>query len=617
VDAQAGAIGAGEFPVICEIPIGAITPMFACIYIPDFPVEAIVRSDPFLREHPVAVLDGKPPLVRVIALNEKARTMGMEAGMTKLQATMFAAEESVSEAKTLTQTLEGKGQIAFQQERIKAAKHIAILRQRSPEQEKSVHSALLDIAFGFSPRVEDTAQDRLLLDLAGLERLHGSSANMARELAKQVSAAGLESNIAIAANPDSAMHAACGFNGITIILPGEEAQRLGVLPLKVLLDSFDLPRSAETSLTAVREREQLCTQMLDTLERWGVRDFRTLALLPEHALASRLGEAGARLQRLARGAELRTLTLCELGSCFEEALELESPVETLAPLSFVLNRLLEQLCERLHRRALAAQEITLRLQLERRVAEEETTTSEELWNCDSHVVAQGAWFERRLRLPVSMRDTKVFLKLLQLDLAAHPPGAPVTKLWISAEPAPPRFAQRGLFLELTPEAERLEITLARIAAIVGEHRAGIAHVRDTHRADAFAMERFTAEEQSHTASYPTLSEAAGTVALVLRICRPARPLKVRTTEGRPVIVYSHAAADQMPLEGEVLWSAGPWRSTGEWWAEPSETREQEAGPWDREEWDIALANKADSSVSLYRIYRDNDSGKWFAYASYD
>ena len=60
--------------------------MFACIYIPDFPVEAIVRAEPLLRERAVAVLDGKPPVVRVVALNEKARLLGMEAGMTKLQA---------------------------------------------------------------------------------------------------------------------------------------------------------------------------------------------------------------------------------------------------------------------------------------------------------------------------------------------------------------------------------------------------------------------------------------------------------------------------------------------------------------------------------------------------
>ena len=52
--------------------------MFACIYVPDFPVEAFVRAEPLLRERAVAVLEGKPPLVRVVALNEKVE------GITKI-----------------------------------------------------------------------------------------------------------------------------------------------------------------------------------------------------------------------------------------------------------------------------------------------------------------------------------------------------------------------------------------------------------------------------------------------------------------------------------------------------------------------------------------------------
>ena len=90
---------------------------------------------------------------------------------------------------------------------------------------------------------------------------------------------------------------------------GRGTQRLGILPFHVLLDSFDMPCARRPKLPRARECKKLREQMLDTLERWGVRDFRTLALLPDHALASRLGEAGTRLQRLARGAEMRTLEL--------------------------------------------------------------------------------------------------------------------------------------------------------------------------------------------------------------------------------------------------------------------------------------------------------------------
>ena len=609
--------------------------MFACIYIPDFPVEAIVRAEPLLRERPVSVLDGKPPLVRVIALNEKARQLGMELGMTRLQAAVFAETPS-----------------------------LAVLRQRSSDQETSAHAALLDVAHAFTPRVEDTAPDTLLLDLAGLDRLYGAPAKMAGDLAARVAAVGIEANIAVAANPDAALHAARGFTGTTIIPAGSEAQRLGVLPVQVLLDAFELSSHKKfSSKVSQRETEKLREHMLDTLERWGVRDLRTLALLPEHALASRLGEAGTQLRRLARGEGTRTLVLCEPPSQFEEAMELESPVETIESLSFVLNRLLEQLCARLGARALAAHELRLRLQLEHGVTDEETTTAEELVRSSalpSNTTPQGETrrvkarasveaqtaveaqafrpakhaplntgfcpgnvFERTLRLPVSMRDTRIFLKLLQLELAAHPPGAPVIEVWIKAEPSPPRSAQRGLFLPATPEAEKLEITLARIHAIVGERRAGIARLLDSHRPQNFHLDRFTSPaSEIGKNSTPTMSDSAP---LALRIMRPARPLQVSLSAGRPDKLLFVKQPSRNELHGKVLWSAGPWRSSGDWWTEKQDNPTAEhSGPWDREEWDIALActdgngtHSQAGNVMLYRIYCAPATGRWFADATYD
>ena len=432
----------------------------------------------------------------------------------------------------------------------------------------------------------------------------------------------------MAANPDAALHAACGFNGITVIPPGEEARRLGVLPIAVLLDSFDLAhaRQAETT-AAAREREKLREQMLDTLERWGVRDFRTLALLPEHALAARIGEAGTRLQQLSRGAGMRTLALCEPPAHFEEAMELESAVETLESLSFLLNRLLDQLCARLEARALAVQELKLRLQLEPHVADEQTATLQELATVQNASLLanrrDGNLYTCTLRLPVAMRDPKVFLKLLQLDLASHPPGAPVCKLWIAAEPARPRSAQRGLFLPITPEAEKLEITLARITGVVGERRAGIAKLLDAHRPDAFRMERFVSQpETGNGHGSPTMSDMADAPQLALRILRPPRQVQVQLAEGRPGRLASPVRirnGSQDNLRGKILWSAGPWRSSGDWWAERSTAKNdtEDISAWNREEWDIALAHDDGSDIALYRIYRDTVTGHWFADASYD
>jgi protein ImuB len=586
--------------------------MFACIYVPDFPVEAIVRAEPLLREHAVAVLEGKPPQVRIVALNEKARWFGMERGMTKLQAEAFAEAGCPTNA-----TSANREQKA------------AVLRPRSPAQENSSHCALLDVAHAFTPQVEDTAADTLLLDLSGMERLYGSAAKMAGNLASRVSKINLEANIAIAANPDAAMHAARGFAGTTIIPAGEEAHRLGVLPLRILLDAFDI---SSPEKFFINKSDQLHEQMLDTLERWGVRNFRMLGLLPEHALASRLGETGAKLRRLALGEAMRTLVLCEPAAQLEEAMELECPVETIDSLSFVLNRLLEQLCCRLEARALAAQELRLRLQLERRVADEATTTIQELAGGNnseaSHNVALTPIVTRILRLPVSMRDIKVFLKLLQLDLTFNPPGAPVTKIWLMAEPAPPRSAQRGLFLPITPEAERLEITLARIKAIVGEQRrAGAVRLLDSHRPQSFQLDRFSIPADGALEEFsPTLSDSKGPSPLAMRLFRPARQLRVQLSGGRPISLESEAKETiRGEVSGNVLWSAGPWRCSGEWWSDSlNPANDGQTGSWDREEWDIALLCKGQNpvkgkqeSVALYRIYRDLATGRWFADACYD
>jgi protein ImuB len=591
--------------------------MFACIYVPDFPVEAIVRAEPSLRARAIAVLEGKPPLTRVVALNKKAREIGLEIGMTKLQAAAFAEKTESAEAAKPAHKCSGSD--------------LAVLRQRSPVQENSAHMALLDVAHAFTPRVEDSAADTLLLDLAGFERMYGTAMRMGGDLAARISAIKIEANIAIAANPDAALHAARGFGGVTILSPGKETQQLGELPIHILLDAYEITSVEKIAGNAVqREFAELRAQMLDTLGRWGIRDFCALGQLPEHALSSRLGEAGVKLRRLALGQGMRTLVLCEPPSQFEEAMELEFPVETIESLSFVLNRLLEQLCARLEARALAMQELRLRLQLERQIADEDSTAVQELrengTTADDRHAPRISMFERTTRLPVPMRDVKVFLKLLQLDLDANSPGAPVVKIWITAEPTAPRSAQRGLFLPITPEAEKLEITLARINAVVGAHRAGIARLLDTHRPDGFQMERFVTSNQS-SADKDRKEIEIHQSSLSVRKIRPPCRLRVQLSEGRPQALSPETKQNtRTELKGTVLWSAGPWRSSGEWWAEsfnPDDSQNELPGMWDREEWDIALLCSRENgihdkeNVALYRIYRDIASGCWFADASYD
>ena len=553
---------------------------FACIFVPDFPVEALLRAEPELRSRSLAVLEGKAPLQKVFAVNENARRTGVSQGMTKLQ--------------------------------IEACSGL-VLRARSLPQEDAAHAALLDCAQSFSPRVEAAGCDTIVLDLAGLQPLFGPLPKIARALARRASDLGLEGSVAVAGNSDAATLAARGFSGVTVIPEGKEAEHLGSLPVEVLFENST----------------QESAHLLETFSRWGIRKLRDLAALPDIALSERLGQAGVHLQALARGATSRTLVPVELPLIFEEVVELEYPLVLLEPLAFLLGRLLKQLCARLEARALATQELRLRLELENGWQAEDFSTT----NGATSVLARpsGAQarqsFQRTLRLPVPLLDPKTFLKLLQLDLKAHPPGAPIVKIHLAAEPVRPRAAQNGLFLPPAPEPEKLELTLARIAGIVGEDKVGSLELLDTHRPEGFRMQRFAPESFS-SQRHPSATLRAGSdteknsshfsvqenssvspclrgecdLVTALRIFRPPINVAVIMQEGKPAYIN---CPRNKAMQGEILWAAGPWRSSGDWW---------EREGWARDEWDIAVQGV---DIALYRLVRDRLGGRWILEGTYD
>ena len=125
-----------------------------------------------------------------------------------------------------------------------------------------------------------------------------------------------------------------------------------------------------------------------------------------------------------------------------------------------------------------------------------------------------------------MLDAKLFLKLLQLDLNAHPPGAPIIKIHLAAEPARPRSAQGGLFLPPTPEPEKLELTLARITSMVGQNRVGAVELLDTHHPEGFRMRRFVAEV-ARKSPQKQIRDSAETAAPVTALRRFRPPLRAK------------------------------------------------------------------------------------------
>ena len=70
---------------------------------------------------------------------------------------------------------------------------------------------------------------------------------------------------------------------------------------------------------------------METLGRWGIRTFQALAALPTAELSERLGQAGVQLQKLARGAWVRSLIPVQASLHFEEVIELESHTRDFVP----------------------------------------------------------------------------------------------------------------------------------------------------------------------------------------------------------------------------------------------------------------------------------------------
>jgi protein ImuB len=143
---------------------------------------------------------------------------------------------------------------------------------------------------------------------------------------------------------------------------------------------------------------------------------------------------------------------------------------------------------------------------------------------------------------------------------------------------------------VAPEPVKLELTIARIEALVGAGHIGSPELVDTHRPGAFRMTKFGATQ-------PPGSPAARPVETrqALRIFRPPRAARVALDGGRP------SQVDADGIHGRIVSLAGPWRTSGDWWT---------ADPWSRDEWDIALPDGA-----LYRLYCCPRG--WFVEGSYD
>jgi protein ImuB len=428
---------------------------------------------------------------------------------------------------------------------------------RTPHEEAQAQTIVQEVAGGFTPRIETRIFERAflcVLDISGTESLFGPPRQLAQELLKRIRSLGMAATIAVSGNFHAALCMARGMStkaAITVLTQGKEGDALSPLPLAVL---------------------ELNDAQLSTLSAWGISTLGKLATLPEKSLIARLGQEGKRLRQLAAGELLHLFLPVETPFTLREEMELDNPIELLDGLLFLLNLMLEQIIRRASDRILALASVSVSLALE-----------------------GGATHTRIVSPPSPTNERSLWLKLLQMELELHPPQAAILHVELQAEHGHISKVQLGLFSPQLPEPGRLEVTLARIAKIVGENAVGQAVLRDTHQPRGFRMERFRVPTGT-----PTPTEA-DVVRIALRELRPSEPIMVQLNSGTP----SHMRFRNEPYRVDAAY--GPWVIGTDWWNQEH---------WGQAQWDLVLADASDTKLRCC-IIRDLKKHCWQMAGFYD
>jgi protein ImuB len=435
------------------------------------------------------------------------------------------------------------------------AEGIAGLRllTRSIESEAAARAVLLESAAHFSPRIENVSAGTAcscVLDIAGTGLLFGSAETLAHRLLASLASVRFRASIAVSANFHTARLKAAASRAITVIAEGQEAAALNKLPIQLL----DLSPDYE-----------------ETFATWGIRMPGELAALPEVDLIARMGQQARRWRDLARGVLPHTFQPIEPEFTLQEFYAFDTPLEQMDSLLFVGARMLDCMVARAASRALSLASLTVQMGLD-----------------------EGRMHRRVIRPALASTDRKFLLKLLQLELAAHPPPSAVLSLTLTAEAGQSSKVQLGLFAPQTPEPSRLDVTIARLKAIAGEDRVGSPVLEDTHRPGSFRMEDF---------AIPTRLDAtkANGPRMALRRMRPPLPVSVVMHADKPVRFRDSERSF------EVTATYGPWRTSGCWWS---------TNDWDAEEWDVLATTQRGTSVACL-LMRDSLHNTWQLLAFYD
>ena len=223
---------------------------------------------------------------------------------------------------------------------------------RTPEGEQAVFDAMLDRLDDLSPRIEAVDRGVALVDITGLGSLLGDERRIAARAVAQARA--------VAPLP---VRAGVGDN-----------RWLAVLAARLARPQRPDAPAAFLAIPARGGAAALAPLSLDLLPAdpatrarfalFGLTDMGQLARLPRSAVGAQFGEAGERLQQLARGQDPRPLVPRRRPERHTAHATFEPPAEGITEIALALRRLTGELCDTLRARHRAPGRAVLALRLE-------------------------------------------------------------------------------------------------------------------------------------------------------------------------------------------------------------------------------------------------------------
>lgn len=288
----------------------------ACVDLPAFPLQLLLRQHPDWRKHPAAVVDRDDPRGRILWVNEQARAARILPGMRTAAALSLTG-------------------------------HLRAAEMPVREIEQSV-AHLIERLQHHTPRVEAATGEPgvFWLDGAGLARLQPSWRGWGDAIRSALQSEGFIVTVVV------------GFNRFgTYALARASHDALIVFP--------DLETETQAARTVPLDRLALPPATRDLLHRLDITTVGRFVDLPAEGIGKRFGAATLRLHRLATGTLQQPLQAERLPATARAHEILEPPVAAINRLLAVIERLLKTALEVVASRAAAATEIRLQFKFDR------------------------------------------------------------------------------------------------------------------------------------------------------------------------------------------------------------------------------------------------------------